>query len=63
VLFMSAESEIWPAEMFEPLSIGIVFPFLPVRPWQVCGAPKMATRNLSSKLCEQMWSLRMWCGE
>jgi hypothetical protein len=35
VLFMPAGSEIWPLEMYEPLTIGIVFPFLSVRPWQV----------------------------
>jgi hypothetical protein len=31
----------WPADMFEPLTIGIVFPFLPNRPWQLKGTPKM----------------------
>jgi hypothetical protein len=31
----------WPMEMFEPLTIGIVFPFLPHRPWQLRGTPKM----------------------
>jgi hypothetical protein len=31
----------WPANMFELLTIGIVFPFLPKRPWQLKGTPKM----------------------
>jgi hypothetical protein len=31
----------WPVDMFEPLTIGIVFPFLPHRPWQLRGTPKM----------------------
>jgi hypothetical protein len=31
----------WPVEMFEPLTVGIVFPFLRHRPWQLKGTPKM----------------------
>ena len=31
----------WPDEMFEPCLIGIVFPFLRSRPWQLQGTPKM----------------------
>jgi hypothetical protein len=31
----------WPAAMFEPLTLGIVFPFLKNRPWQLKGTPKM----------------------
>ena len=31
----------WPASMHEPLLIGIVFPFLSVKPWQIRGTPKM----------------------
>jgi hypothetical protein len=31
----------WPTDMFEPLTIGIIFPFLPCRPWQFKGTPKM----------------------
>jgi hypothetical protein len=31
----------WPVDMFEPLTIGIAFPFLPHRPWQLRGTPKM----------------------
>jgi hypothetical protein len=31
----------WPVDMFEPLTVGIVFPFLRNRPWQFKGTPKM----------------------
>jgi hypothetical protein len=31
----------WPSDMFEPLTLGIVFPFLKHRPWQLKGTPKM----------------------
>ena len=31
----------WPSCMHEPLLIGILFPFLSVRPWQIKGTPKM----------------------
>jgi hypothetical protein len=31
----------WPAAMHEPLLIGVLFPFLSVRPWQIKGAAKM----------------------
>jgi hypothetical protein len=73
VLFTEAGSEAWPIEMYEPLTIGIVFPFLSVRPWQIHGTTKMihlgrttsdllkdmnmVTGDLLLKLCEQMWRL------
>jgi len=31
----------WPTDMFEPLTIGILFPFVPHRPWQLRSTPKM----------------------
>ena len=31
----------WPASMHEPLLIGLVFPFISVKPWQIRGTPKM----------------------
>jgi hypothetical protein len=31
----------WPKEMFEPLLIGLVFPFIRHEPWQLRGTPKM----------------------
>jgi hypothetical protein len=74
VLFMPTGSEIWPIEMFEPLTIGFVFPFLSSRPWQLRGTPKMlhlgrtmshllkdmdvVTGNLLRELCKQMWELQ-----
>jgi hypothetical protein len=60
--------------MYEPVTIGIVFPFLNVQPWQIRGAPKMlhlsqtmpkmlqdadmASGDILRKLCQQMWNLR-----
>jgi hypothetical protein len=32
----------WPADMFEPLLIGVCFPFLRCKPWQFRGTPKMS---------------------
>jgi hypothetical protein len=34
-------SETWPASMHEPLLIGIVFPFIRTKPWQLRGSPKL----------------------
>ena len=34
-------SSCWPVEMYEPLIIGIIFPFLSKPPWQLRGTPKM----------------------
>ena len=48
-------STIWPMELFEPLLIGVVFPFLSFSPWQLKGTPKML--SLGRKLS------RMWEGE
>jgi hypothetical protein len=31
----------WSIDMHEPLLIGILFPFLSVKPWQIKGSPKM----------------------
>lgn len=42
--------EWWPAEMYEPLTIAFVFPFLPFKPWQRRGTPKM--RYMESKMSE-----------
>jgi hypothetical protein len=47
-------SEWWPSKMHEPLTIGILFPFIPHRPWQLQGTPKMLyvareVRRLSSE--------------
>ena len=34
-------SDFWPSDMFEPLWIGIILPFVPHRPWQLKRAPLM----------------------
>jgi hypothetical protein len=31
----------WPSDMFEPCLIGVCFPFLPHRPWQYKGTPRL----------------------
>ncbi len=31
----------WPADMHEPLLIGVIFRFLSVKPWQIKGSTKM----------------------
>jgi hypothetical protein len=31
----------WPSHMFEPLFVGLVFPFIRHQPWQLRGTPKM----------------------
>jgi hypothetical protein len=70
---MSAGSKAWPINMYEPLTIGFLFLFLLVRPWQILGTPKMlylsqtlpkmlqdtnmATGHLLRKICQQMWQL------
>jgi hypothetical protein len=57
VLFMPVGSETWPSEMDEPLTIGFVFPFLSVRPWQICGIPKMLQLGQTMSGCSKT---RMW---
>jgi hypothetical protein len=45
----------WPASMFKPLIIGIVFPFISSPPWQSRSTPKMFKLG---------WQLRqVWTGE
>lgn len=34
-------SHVWPSEMHEPLLIGILFPFIRFKPWQLRNTPKM----------------------
>jgi hypothetical protein len=41
VFEVPAGTEGWPTDMFEPLTIGILFPFAPHRPWQLRSTPKM----------------------
>jgi hypothetical protein len=45
----------WPSSMFEPLIIGIAFPFIRAPPWQLRSTPKMFKLG---------WQLRrVWAGE
>jgi hypothetical protein len=45
----------WPSSMFEPLIIGIAFPFTRAPPWQLRSTPKMFKLG---------WQLRrVWAGE
>ena len=41
VFEISPSFDFWNTQMFEPLVIGICFPFAPHRPWQLKGTPKM----------------------
>jgi hypothetical protein len=39
ILQVPPGSPSWPLDMFEPLMIGLIFPFLPQRHWQLWGRP------------------------
>ena len=41
VLTLPAGHPAWPAEMYEPLTIAILFPFVSHRPWQLRRTPKL----------------------
>jgi hypothetical protein len=60
VFFIPPGVSFWPADMYEPLMIGIVFPFLPSFPWQRRGTPKMfaVERKLSRLFQEQELAAR-----
>lgn len=71
--FMEAGVDVWPLDMFEPLTFGFVFPFLSVKPWQRRGTPKMRSMarvlpkllqttdvvagGVLRQFCEQNWKL------
>ena len=38
---VDAGNEFWPSDMFEPLFVGVIFPFIRHRPWQLKRAPLM----------------------
>ena len=50
IFVIPAGNSFWAAEMYEPLLIGIVFPFLSFSPWQLKGTPKVLSlgRKLST---------------
>ena len=55
VIEIPAGTHGWPLEMHEPLLIGLLFPFLRQKPWQLRGTPKMHAmgRQLRSLLSEK----------
>ena len=55
VLSLPAGHQAWPADMHEPLTIGIVFPFLRFRPWQLNRSPLLL--DLERKLRE-VWKAK-----
>ena len=74
VLTVPACTSFWPASHFEPLVIGICFPFIREQPWQLRGTPKMLSmerqlsglwkgddldaRDILRKFCHTCWGLR-----
>ena len=51
----AGSNKVWPIDMHEPVLIGLVFPFLSVKPWQLRGTPKMFAmgRELHGLFCDQ----------
>ena len=43
----------WPVQMFEPLTIAFVFPFIRSKPWQLRGSPQLMALG---KQLSQVWS-------
>jgi hypothetical protein len=41
VLLPAGAQSAWPLDMYEPLTIAVVFPMLRVKPWKRAGTPKM----------------------
>jgi hypothetical protein len=74
VFVVPAGHPAWPANMYEPLLISLVFPFLRHNPWQILGTPKMHAvarelrqmsadlgldgRNILRQLCLLCWKLQ-----
>ena len=74
VLEIPAGTSFWPEGNFEPLIVGLVFPFIRSQPWQLRGTPKMFSmdrklrkmwkedpvggRDLLRKFCVQCWKMR-----
>lgn len=47
----------WPEEMYEPLTLAFVFPFLKYRPWQLKGSEGLLSLG-RELLC--MWKENLW---
>ena len=73
IIDLTPGKDFWPTNMFEPLLIGICFPFIRCKPWQLRGTPKMyavarQVRSMSKdssmdegpvlcKFLQDMWNL------
>jgi hypothetical protein len=53
----------WAADMLEPLLIGICFPFLRFKPWQIRGTPKMFLWHRTCIVCSKPmeWTQGLFC--
>ena len=74
VMEIPAGTSFWPEGNYEPLIIGLAFPFIRSQPWQLRGTPKMFAmdrklckmwkedpvggRDLLRKFCVQCWKMR-----
>jgi hypothetical protein len=43
----AGSGDYWPSNLFEPLILGLVFPFINRHPWQLRGTPKMSAMTTS----------------
>ena len=50
VLTLKPGHPAWPIDMYEPLTIAFVFPFISFKPWQLRGSPQLMA--LGKQLCE-----------
>ena len=41
LLSIPVDHKAWPTTMYEPLTFALLYPFLPFRPWQLRGSPKL----------------------
>ena len=54
VMFVPACFNFWNSSMFEPLCIGLCFPYLPFRPWELRRTPKLLqTAREVHRLCKE----------
>lgn len=60
VFFLPPGSGCWPADMYEPLTIGLIFPHIHRSPWQLRGTPKLL--SLARKLPKMFEDLNMDTG-
>ena len=74
VMEIPAGTSFWPEGNYEPLIVGLVFPFIRAQPWQLRGTPKMFSmdrqlrklwkedpvggRDLLRKFCVQCWKMQ-----